>query len=224
MDYSKFHVHFSIPCYGGQITEPCFNSFIRFVLKAKEVGLDWTLDTMVNESLIPRGRNNLVSKMLYNKAATHLMFIDADIRFQPEHIFRLLQADKDLVGGLYPMKTLPVRYVVNHLNGGAVEGDLTEILTLGTGFMMVKRQCLEKMIEAYPKTKYVDSIGIGKQYEPYMYALFDTEIDAAGHYLSEDWTFCFRWRAIGGQIWADRKIVLNHSGHFEYPGREDWGQ
>lgn len=224
MDYSKYHIHFLIPCYGGQITEPCFVSFLRFVLQAKQVGLNWSLDTMVNESLIPRGRNNLVSKMLHNQAATHMMFIDADIRFQPESIFRLLHADKDIVGGLYPMKTLPVRYVVNHVPNGETEGDLVEISTLGTGFMMVKRGCIEKMIQHYPQTKYVDSIGIGKQYEPFMYALFDTEIDSAGHYLSEDWTFCARWRSMGGKVWADKKIVLNHSGHYEFSGKEDWAQ
>ena len=82
-DWSKMHVHFGIPCYGGQITEPCFTSFLRFILMASKMGLQWSLDTMVNESLVTRARNNLMAKMMTNKAATHFMFIDADIRFQP---------------------------------------------------------------------------------------------------------------------------------------------
>jgi hypothetical protein len=212
------HVHFCIPCYGGQIMEPCFTSFLRFILMAQQVGLQWSLDTMVNESLIPRGRNNLVSKMLFNKASTHLMFIDADIRFQPESIFWLLQADKDVIAGLYPMKKIPTQYVVNGVPGALCEGPLEEVATIGTGFMMVKRKALEDMIEKYPQTKYVDDIGIGKQFEPHMYALFDGMIDENGHYLSEDWTFCKRWRDMGGKVWAHKAILLNHAGFYEFKG------
>ena len=93
-DFSKCHVHFGIPCYGGQITEPCFTSFLRFILMASKTGLQWSLDTMVNESLVTRARNNLMAKMMTNTAATHFMFIDADIRFQPESIFQMLSTDK----------------------------------------------------------------------------------------------------------------------------------
>ena len=51
-----------------------------------------------------------------------------------------------------------------------------------------------------------------------MYAIFDTVIDQRGHYLSEDWTFCRRWQALGGEIWAHSKVLLNHSGHYEFAG------
>jgi hypothetical protein len=64
----------------------------------------------------------------------------------------------------------------------------------------------------------VDDIGLGKQYEPMMYSIFDTIIDEKGHYLSEDWTFCRRWQALGGEIWAHSKTLLNHVGHYEFAG------
>ena len=99
-DFSKVHIHFGIPCYGGQITEPCFTSFLRFILTASKLGLQWSLDTMVNESLVTRARNNLMAKMMTNTAATHFMFIDADIRFQPESIPMMIAQDKDVIGGL----------------------------------------------------------------------------------------------------------------------------
>ena len=71
---------------------------------------------------------------------------------------------------------------------------------------------------AHPETKYVDDVGLGKQYEPMMYSIFDCEIDQRGHYLSEDWLFCRRWQAIGGEIWAHSKVLLNHIGHYEFQG------
>src|SRR5210317_1545835 len=89
-DFSKVHVHFAVPCYGGVVSEPTMTSFIRFTLMASRVGLNWSLDTMVNESLVTRARNNLCAKMMTNEAATHFMFIDADIRFQPESILQMI--------------------------------------------------------------------------------------------------------------------------------------
>ena len=78
------------------VSEPTMTSFLRFILMASQVGLNWSLDTMVNESLVTRARNNLMAKMMTNNAATHFMFIDADIRFQPESIFQMIACDKDV--------------------------------------------------------------------------------------------------------------------------------
>ena len=217
-DFTKVHIHFGIPCYGGMITEPCFTSFLRFILMASKMNLQWSLDTMVNESLVTRARNNLMAKMMTNTAATHFMFIDADIRFQPEAIFQMLATDKDVIGGLYPKKALPISYVINVKPGTVIINDIFPVDTMGTGFMMFKRHVYEKLCAAHPEAKYVDDVGLGKQYEPTMYAIFDCEIDEKGHYLSEDWTFCRRWAKLGGEIYAHAKVLLNHSGHYEFAG------
>jgi hypothetical protein len=217
-DFTKAHVHFAMPCYGGMVSEPTMTSFIRFSLIAAKVGLNWSLDTMVNESLVTRARNNLCAKMMTNAAATHFMFIDADIRFEPESIFGMLAADKDVIGGLYPKKSLPIDYVINLKNGGRIEGPCFQVDTAGTGFLLFKKDVYKKLTESHPECKYVDDIGLGKQYEPFMFSIFDTIIDAKGHYLSEDWTFCRRWQALGGDIWIDSRVLLNHIGHYEFKG------
>ena len=212
------HVHFCLPMYNGICNEATFISMIKFGIIAAKLGVNYSIDTMVNESLIPRGRNNLVSKFLHNKTATHLMFIDVDLGFDAESILRLLCANQDLVGGVYPMKRIPIRYVINTVPNPVVTGDLVEVSTLGTGFMMIKRHVIESMIAAHPELKYRDNIGIGAQYEPYMYGLFDTMIDPDGNYLSEDWTFCYLWRMMGGKIFADTGIKLDHTGYHKYAG------
>jgi hypothetical protein len=217
-DFSKIHLHIGIPCYGGMVSEPTMTSLLRFVLLAGKFGLHWSLDTMVNESLIPRGRNNLMAKMMSNTAATHFMFIDADIRFQPESIFQMLAYEKEVIGGLYPKKSIPTNYVINLLPQTKIQGDIFTVDTMGTGFLLFKREVYERLIKAHPETKYVDDVGLGKEFEPMMYAIFDCKIDARGHYLSEDWLFCRRWQDIGGEIWAHSKALLNHVGHYEYQG------
>jgi hypothetical protein len=157
--------------------------------------------------------------LFFEPKSTHLMFIDADIGFEPEEIFKLILADKDVVGGLYPKKALPISYVVNKVPDAEKEGNMVEVLNLGTGFMLIKREVLEKMIEANPQLHYIDNIGLDPKYAPFKYALFDTEIDpSTTEYLSEDYLFCKRWREMGGKIWADLTITLNHCGYFTFRG------
>lgn len=213
-------LHFCIPCYGGQINEGCFISMLKYMAAAQRLGLNFTIDTMVNESLVCRARNSLVAKMMYfEPKSTHLMFIDADIGFEPEEIFKLVLAEKDVAGGLYPKKALPISYVVNKVPDAEKNGNLVEVLNLGTGFMLIKREVLEKMIEANPQLHYIDNIGLDPKYAPFKYALFDTEIDpVTTEYLSEDYLFCKRWREMGGKIWADLSITLNHCGYFTFRG------
>jgi hypothetical protein len=200
------------------MSEPTVTSLLRFILLAQQVGLNWSLDTMVNESLVTRARNNLMAKMMTNAQATHFFFIDADIRFEPDAPLKMMACDKDVIGGLYPKKALPVNYVINLNPQTKVQGDIFTVDTMGTGFLMFKRDVYAKLIAAHPETKYVDDVGLGKQYEPMMYSIFDCEIDERGHYLSEDWLFCRRWQKLGGEIWAHGKVLLNHIGHYEFQG------
>lgn len=213
-------IHFCIPCYGGQINEGTFISMLKYMATAQRFGLNFTIDTMVNESLVCRARNSLVAKMLFfEPKSTHLMFVDADIGFEPEEIFKLILADKDVVGGLYPKKALPINYVVNKIPGSKKQGNLVQVNNLGTGFMLIKRSVIETMIAAHPELHYIDSIGLDPKYDPFKYALFDTMIDPATlEYMSEDYTFCKRWRDMKGEIWADLTIQLNHIGYFTFKG------
>jgi hypothetical protein len=129
-----------------------------------------------------------------------------------------MACDKDVIGGLYPKKALPVNYVINLKRETKVQGDIFTVDTMGTGFLLFKRHVYETLCKAHPETKYVDDVGLGKQYEPTMYSIFDVAIDEKGHYLSEDWLFCRRWSALGGEIWAHGKVLLNHIGHYEFVG------
>ena len=94
-------VHIAMPCYGGMLTESTFMSFIKWANTARQLNIDWTLETMVNESLISRARNTLTAKFLDMPDATHLFFVDADIGWEPWHLLVLLNRDVDVIGGLY---------------------------------------------------------------------------------------------------------------------------
>jgi len=213
--------YIALPCYGGQLYESFFTSILKTISLFNKLGLNLCIDTLTNESLITRGRNSLVAKMMANETMpTHLIFIDVDIGFDETSIIKLLLADKDIVGGLYPKKGLPISYVVNGIDNAKRENSLLQVKHIGTGFMCIKRNVIEKMFKKYKKLKYETEIGLGKQYDKYTYALFDTMIDPeTNDYLSEDYTFCKRWIGMGGEIWAETSIVLSHAGYYNFQGR-----
>lgn len=217
-DFTKVHLHIGLPCYGGLLLESTMTSILKFVLLAQRVGLNWSMDTMSNESLVTRARNNLMAKMMSNEAATHFMFIDADIRFNAEDIFRMIATDKDIIAGLYPKKAYPIALNLNLHQETKIQGPLFTVDTVATGFLMFKRKVYSDLIDAHKNLKYNDDVGLGKQFEPMMYAIFDCVIDDKGHYLSEDWTFCRRAKALGYEIWADSRVILNHTGTHEFCG------
>lgn len=240
------------PCYGGMVTEAYSQSMFNLVSTSFQYQFALGYTTIANESLVTRARNELVATFLTNKKATHLMFIDADIRFDPKSIVRMIAADKDVVVGAYPLKTLEwekvaeassrgpltyseaikqaTNYVINvqqpdkemvgkTVDVQVVEG-LIEVWDAGTGFMLIKREVLEKMVEAYPETLYYSDKDMTASLETRKrWALFDTMIDEDKRYLSEDYTFCRRWQKLGGKIHLDVNTVLDHIGTYTFKGR-----
>jgi hypothetical protein len=209
-------VHIAMPCYGGMLTESTFMSFIKWANTARQLGIDWTLETMVNESLISRARNTLTAKFLDMPEATHLFFVDADIGWEPWHLLVLLNRDVDVIGGLYPMKTMPIKWVVNGFEGAEEGPDgLQEVSKAGTGFLLMKKHVFEKM-NAHPAVKqYKNDIGLDPKYDKYLKTYFDTAV-RQNRYYSEDWTFCENWRDLGGRIWVDKRVLLRHSGSYVF--------
>ena len=209
-------VHICMPCYGGMLTESTFMSYIKWSNAARQLGLDWTMETMTNESLISRARNTLTAKFLHNKDSTHLMFIDADIGWEPWHLLVMLNRDVDVIGGLYPMKSLPVKWCVNGFEGAEEGPDgLQEVSKTGTGFMLIKRHVFEKLND-HPATKpFMNDIGLPPELNPFMKTYFDTAV-RENRYYSEDWTFCENWRDIGGKVWVDKRVLLRHTGTYVF--------
>ena len=83
---------------------------------------------------------------------------------------------------------------------------------VGTGFMRLRRDCLEKMVAAYPALRLKHPANPGDRH---FHALFDTGI-VDGDFVGEDFTFCDRWRAIGGQVLVDPALNLGHHGAVAY--------
>jgi hypothetical protein len=166
----------------------------------------------------PLARNAAAADFLKGDC-THLMFIDVDI-LDPrvaEHIARLLSHNEAIVGGLYPKKDeKKLTWVCNALEDRPPEDDrgLLPLRHIGTGFMMVKREVFEKMIEVLGQ----DIAYLEYETDRPMWDFFDMpRVD--GRKISEDWHFCNVARALGFKIYGDTRILLMHIGTAIFPLR-----
>jgi choline kinase len=203
-------------------------SILKLLNSAKETGLNMSFYPIFFESLVSRARNAAVAHFLEDEENTHLLFIDSDIIFEPEDVYRLIQADKDVIAGMYPKKYIvwdrlkknPDAERVDFPIGGEIkvtDDDYVESNYLPTGFLMVKREAILKLIAEHPELKYRNDIdGYGFDNDNF-YNLFNAGV-RNGIYESEDWGFCSLWKESGGQVLIHPDINLKHVGWHEYSG------
>jgi hypothetical protein len=240
----RIHLVVATPCFGGQVSSIYASSIfaLQRALRAKS-NVDFKVQLRDGDALITRARANLVTLFLDDPAATHLLFVDADIGFTPEQVFRLIESGADVVAGVYPIKrvnwdkarraleaNLPnvpaasLDYVLEIENPDqvVVVNGFARVRYAGTGFLMIRRPVLEAMC-AHPDYA---SLRFFREHSldalagsPNRFALFESMIDqATGTYLSEDFAFCKRWTDIGGEIWADLNSRLDHVGPSVFHG------
>jgi hypothetical protein len=166
-------------------------------------------------SILPQARNEIVAAFLETDH-TDLVMIDDDVAWKAGGMLRLVRHPVDLVGGIYPGRCDPENYKIRWNTAKPYlvadpETGLLEIEAVPTGFLRFTRACLTKMVEAHPHLEYVNDTGRVET------ALFDFEL-LDRRYWGEDFTFCRRWRALGGRVWCDPEITFAHVGRKVFYG------
>jgi hypothetical protein len=237
------NVMIGTPCYGGLLTHVYVHSLLKLREFAAEHEIGIGLYTAAHDALITRCRNTIVAGFL-DSSATHLMFIDADLGFDAEQFGRMLAFDEDVVCGVYPLTTIDwgkverrvaaapaaealweagLHFVGVPCSGAALEereGFVTGEYA-GAGFMLIRRSAIERLVVSYPDLKYrkVQAYPPRPSESESQYSFFDCAVAPDGTYLSEDYAFCQRWRAVGGKVWLDTRGTLRHVGTYEFSGR-----
>jgi len=230
------------PMYGGMCTGPYVFSllWLRGVLEAEKIDMHYSF--IMNEALIQRARNNQVHMFLKTEC-THLLFIDADIRFNGPDVISMLKADKDIICGLYPLKHIDWSRVHQAANNGVPadqlvhnstnvvanlltpqttvtveEGVPYEVKDAGTGFMLIKRRVFEELSDKVPS--YMNNtrdLGGGIAPMERIKEFFACPIDPETNtLLSEDYYLCNLWRKHGGQVFAAPWVQLGHMGSYTF--------
>lgn len=237
-------LYVSTPMYGGLCAGYYTQSLMTLQNIMRDNRIDMACSFLFNESLIQRARNALVHGFLKTDF-THLMFIDADIHFDPHDVLPMILADKPIICGIYPKKEInwgqihaaananvPPEQLKNYSGSFVVNlveynqkqsvniNIPVEIWNGGTGFMLIKREVFEKLIDKVPS--YVNdthdlSGAIGNER---INEFFATSIEPIGErLLSEDYHFCKIWRELcGGTVWAAPWAKLAHIGTHRFDG------
>lgn len=248
-DLRKEKIFIATPCYGGMLTEAYFRSMVRTLTFFNQHQIPIAFGTIANESLVTRARNVLVAYFLqsnytrllfidadiefqvedvlkliahnkdvcvgaYPKKGVNWQRIKDSINSKPGQDI----SDRDIAaaGSDYAIN---FKFVNRDSKQIAIENGVIKLHDGATGFMMIKRGAIDKMIAAYPELKYNNDLNTPPDLQDFFYAFFDTMIDPKDkRYLSEDYTFSRRWQDIGGDIWLDPSISLNHFGSFNFQG------
>lgn len=236
------YVLVATPTYGGLATTSYITSLLTLQTACAGLGVGLSV-RFFSDSLVTRARNELVRQFMAHEHATHLMFIDADIGFSPDQVFRLLKFDVDVAAGAYPLKeydwakaeravkagltdlqTASLHYVLAWEDPTSIQArdGFARVKRAGTGFLLIRRSVIARMCDAYPELRHIAPMYAGHKSDsdaPSRWALFDCMIDPeTGEYLSEDYAFCRRWRSLGGEIWLDTVSKLNHTGPVTFTG------
>ena len=248
-DLRKERLFIATPCYGGMLTEAYFRSMVRTLTFFNQHQIPVAFGTIANESLVTRARNVLVAYFLQSNYTRLLFIDadiefqvedvlklvahnkDVCVGAYPKkgvNWQRIREAV--MTNGAAPMDDRSIAasgsdYAINFkfvnadLKQIAIENGVIKLHDGATGFMMIKREAIDKMIVSYPELKYNNDLNTPPDLQDFFYAFFDTMIDPKDRrYLSEDYTFSRRWQDIGGDIWLDPSISLNHFGSFNFQG------
>ena len=101
----RIHLVVATPCFGGQVSSIYAGSIFHLQRAVRSrSNIELSVLMRDGDALITRARANLVTLFLDNPSATHLLFVDADIGFEPDQAFRMIESGADVVAGVYPIK------------------------------------------------------------------------------------------------------------------------
>ena len=234
----NLHLVIGTPMYGGMCTSEYTQSLLNLSESANKSDVKLTTIFLGNESLIQRGRNTVAHHFMNLPDATHLLFIDADIKFRTEDIVKMIAADKSLIVGPVALKGYnwdEIRqaavngeddigrtggvFNINKLPGIDMVDENTpfEVEHGGNAFMMIRRDVFETL---KPHTPIYTNGGRSLPDGVEIYDYFRVEINKdTNHLLSEDYFLCHSYRQLGGKVWCAPWVETGHFGSHLFNGK-----
>ncbi|QCK86987.1 hypothetical protein E8L99_15085 [Phreatobacter aquaticus] len=207
MASEKTQIVIAIPAYDRKLYTDCAASLIALDRALRAAKIEARFLFLPGDPVVQRVRNLAVADVLGDRDATHLLFIDADVRFQPATILRLIKFGEPVVGAAYPKKSYPnertQRFAPRDLDdfhravqdysvvfddpkvmsGEALpqglRGDFAPVQALGAGLLLIRRDALQALSASLPDLKYRPDIPhyVTPQTAGHFYGLFDPFVD-----------------------------------------------
>jgi hypothetical protein len=180
------HIFIATPAYDGKVQTDFAMSLAETGQMATAFGIRMTVTIMRNNIFIDHARNHFV-RLFLESDATHLFFIDSDLKFEPRAVIGLAKAGKEICAGVYPKRQTPEEYPARfaidpETDGIWVQDGWVLCSRVPTGFLCIERSVIQKMWDA------------AKQYhnanEEPVKRLFYTYINDKDTLVGEDFAFC----------------------------------
>lgn len=214
----------AVPCYGANVMVLTMKSIIHDMFHLIGRGDEVRLFDEIGHADIYLLRAQIVERFLNDKDATDLVMIDSDVGWPGMGLVRLVDHGVDMVAGAYPRRDYPITFMmrsdVEQQFTGDAETGLMEMLGMPAGLMCIKRHVLEQMTAHYAEElechHFIDGAmrPLVRLFDPYWYK------DNEGHrqVLGEDYSFCQRWRDMGGKVHMDANLPMAHVGTHAFQG------
>jgi hypothetical protein len=232
------------PAYNGLVMTGYAQSLVETINVLQVMGIGHEYLTF-SVSDIESARNYLSSRMVNRKEFTHILFLDADMKFGANLIRKMLLFDAPFVSTIYAKRDLPLDRILRDFSehsdseiknviyrnmeyvgmfprkDGAFEfflkNGFASVTRTGMGICLIRRDVFDTLLQRKICGLVADSGDIFKTDMP-IYDFFD-RISDQGHRISEDYSFCKKWvDQCSGEIWANVDEYIEHVGMFEYGG------
>lgn len=215
----KPHVFIATPCHSGKLDLNFHMSLIMACDYLNKHGVDYSLDYNTGMA-IDWARSKMATGFLKETQCTHLMFIDDDMAFAPDLIFRMLMEQVDIVAVPYRRKQRAVKFNCRHgVRVATMPGRpwMIGVDSIATGMMMIRRNVLERLALTTPEFLYDE--GGEKGWLFFRHQLVDDEMVGGVSYMGEDYFFCKQAREAGFTIWCYADENVAHIGNYAFDGR-----
>ncbi len=217
---SATNVFAFIPAYREQISVTTFESThtMASTLLSKGIGIAFGTYSWYDIAEL----RNIVLSYWYDLMpdSTHLLFIDDDMGFSPQAVLDMISIGEPVIGAMYRKKTENYDWAASGLPLGTADfkgRSFLEVEGIGAGLMLIRRDAIDKMVEHFPEL-IRDHMMIGDfQACKRTLGLFDQMPSGKGK-VSEDISFCRRWRETGGKVWASVGHEITHVGWHAFKG------
>lgn len=218
-DMRGTNIMLAVPSMDRRYDGRFMNSYVATRDSIRHLGGDLKLHEMPYSSDVVMGRTKLLGSFL-NSTCTHLWYCDDDMGWNPSSLMKMVMARKDFIAVAGPRKTIPASFAVSCQNDDGSPAPIaydpaTQLLSgkinVGMAFTLLTRACVERMVQSYPELAITTADG-RKEHVLFLPMILN------GRYLSEDFAWCHRWRVIGGEIFIDSEVALDHVGTYVYTG------
>jgi hypothetical protein len=214
-DLSGKKLMIGLPAYDHKVGVKMAVSLMRLAQKVLEHGITIQVSSICGCSVVTRARNMIADEFMKSDCDS-LLFIDADMTFEPDSVIRLLawNQTRPIVAGAYEARKEGKVYILSLAgDGDNIHMDsmgLVKAHRVATGFMMIQRKVFETLRDMHPEWEHKDINS-----DNMLYGYFDFKLTREG-YIGEDFLFCDRAREAGFTVWIDPTIALGHMGHHEF--------